>query len=1174
MKALDVATLPLSGTHLIEASAGTGKTFTLAHLYLRLIVERGLTVEQILVVTFTRAAVQELRTRLRQSIVDARAVLADPDSANGLLADLILPYRDKEGLAEQLEAAQLSMDQAAISTIHTFCTQLLSDNAFESSQLFDMQVEDRDSELQLLAVREYWRQHFLALSSADTQWVHRSLKSPAFLLAQIRILLSANAPQLLPAGSKSGYDKQAESVQATWQRLQKRWTEEGTEIHALVAQDANLNRGKIRVPTVAKAADWLDVAVASEALPGALPDMLKVFRDSHLQGCAKKDKQAPEHAFFLLIDELWDLLGPLAALRMSVELNSCAAFVAHWLVQHKAKLRLLSYEDLLHYAAAALDGQGGDALAERLRVKFPAALIDEFQDTDPRQYGIFSALYAGQGDLAWYMIGDPKQAIYSFRGADINTYLMAAAQSENSYTLGTNWRSTSAMVAAVNGLFGNTERPFALEGQVGFTPVDASGAKDDHVLLRGDEQQPALRLAELALGDDGKVLNKGAATTQAARITAALIAEQLQAGQDGKLYKGKAPLAPADIAVLVRSNRQGRMINEALAALDIASVVTGNDSIFASLQALNLCRLLQALAEPSNERLLLRVLASDLCGFAPGELLYLQQHDAQWQQHLEVFTRFALLLKRQGLLAALLALLAEYGTAARLRGQTGGERSLSNYLQLGELLQQAWQEQPDLDSLLVWLERHIESPKDAGDVAQLRLETDEKLVQIVTVHKSKGLEYPVVYLPYVWAARAPKSSDTVLCHTDKGPCLDLGSAQIDDHREQMQQESLAEDVRLLYVALTRAASQCTLIWGDVKGAELSAMARLMGQHGEKMAVGFSEMMQRWVAECPEAELIDTPEARPLSQVEHSETLIAEQGSRPPRPSWQISSYSALVRHAHGQASGQPASHAELPDHDAADPRRSPAEAPPTDLNSIMFFPRGAQAGTYLHYVFEHADFPSAQGPELQKLVEESLAAHGYADSWRTAVLSMMQEVLDTPLAPVSNCRLRDLSAADRLNEMNFHFPVPQLSCTALMQVLRQHGVIGEHEFLDFNTVKGYMTGFIDLIFRHEGQYFVLDYKSNHLGYTPEDYNSEALLGAMREHRYDLQYLMYTVALHRYLNTRIPDYHYEQHMGGSFYLFLRGMRPTDPAAPGIFYDKPPLDLILALDALFANEGAPA
>lgn len=1172
MKALDVMSLPLQGAHLIEASAGTGKTFTLAHLYLRLIVERDLNVEQILVVTFTRAAVQELRTRLRKIIVDAREVLRNPEGAEGLVADLLQPHLQVPNLAERLEAAQLSMDQASISTIHTFCMQLLSDNAFESGQLFDMQVADRDHELQLLAVQDYWRQHYLQLDNEAADWIYKSISSPDRLLAEIKPLLSANPPRLLPAGDSESYQRSFDDVSQRWSRLRQHWQDSGADIKALIDHSTALNGNKVRSGTVQKAADWLDVSTTDGALPSGFPDHLKVFRDSHLCASVKKGQSAPEHVFFKLIDELWDLLGPLSALRLASELNACASFVEVWLQEQKSKQRLMSYEDLLLYAAQALEGEGSDALAQRLRLQYPAALIDEFQDTDPRQYGIFSTLYADQEDLAWYMIGDPKQAIYSFRGADLNTYLRAASQTENQHTLGTNWRSTAPMVAAVNALFENTARPFAMtslvESQIQFLPVDAGGVGDEKGLFSPEGEQKALRIALLDNPEAVKPLNKSVASAQAARTTAALISQQLQAAQDGKLHLGDKPLLPAHIAVLVRSNRQGKQINDALSALGIASVVTGNDSIFTTHEATNLRRLLQALGEPASERLVLRVLACDLCGFKDGELLFLQGSDADWQKHSEIFVRLSILLQRQGLLAALLSLMAEYRTASRLRLLKGGERRLSNYLQLGELMQEAWQEQPDLDSLQAWLERHCDNPGAAGEVAQLRLETDEKLVQIVTVHKSKGLEYPLVYLPYAWSARAPKSSDRVKCQTANGHCIDLGSDRLDDHMELMRAEDLAEDVRLLYVALTRASAQCTVLWGDVSQAQRTAMARLLGQTDEKMAIGFAEGLCNWVDGCEQAELLGAVESKRLRNDESKAELKALSCAKPPRPSWQISSYSALVRKASG--------HAELPDYDAGDAgSKAPTEAPETDLDSIMFFPRGAQAGTFLHYLFEHADFSEPDEKVMQKLVDDSLAAHGYPDIWRKAVLSMMQQVLGAALSPVAGLHLRDLTPEHRLNEMGFHFPVPSLGCDALLRVLREYKVIGPQEFLDFDTVRGYMTGFVDLIFRFDDKYYVLDYKSNHLGYFAEDYHAQALQMAMQDHRYDLQYLMYTVALHRYLATRIPEYSYEEHMGGSFYLFLRGLRIDDESASGIFFDKPPIELIDALDQLFAaTQGAPA
>lgn len=1165
MKALDICQLPLSGTHLIEASAGTGKTFTLAHLYLRLIVERDLEVDKILVVTFTRAAVQELRTRLRQIIVEARQALQMPVPGEGLIAQILAPHRHEPDLARRLEAAQLSMDQASISTIHTFCAQLLGDNAFESGQLFDMQVEESDTELQLQAVQAYWRERYLALEPEQADWVYRALGSPAQLLGEVAPLLGANPPRLLPAADAEALARERLAARTLWDAVGRQWAAQRAELLEQLRGSSDLSRSKVQLRTIDKAAAWLDEQLAgAAALPGAVPEFLKVLRQPYLDASAKKGKQAPQHTFFVQFDQLLVALQPQAARQLAVALDSCARYVRRWLSERKAQLRVMAYDDLLLLAAEALRGEGAEALAERLRVQYPAALIDEFQDTDPRQYQIFSALYAGQPDLAWYMIGDPKQAIYSFRGADLNTYLQAVGRADQQHTLGTNWRSSGAMVGAVNALFAQAEEPFNVAagnaGRVVFTPVTAGSAVDDKPLVSQGRAAPALRLSLLP-GEDDKAITKGVATGLAARQAARLIVEQLGAGQRGELCIGAAPVQASDIAVLVRSNRQGVMMREALAAEGVASVLTGSDSIFASDEAEDLQRLLQALADPGAERPLSRVLVSKLGGLDDAQLLHLQGDDLAWREQCEGLRRYAELLRRRGVLAALLALMADQRCAARLRRERGGERCLSNYLQLGELLQEAWQQQPDLESLQAWLRQHREAPGGAGDIAQLRLETDQRLVQIVTVHKSKGLEYPLVYLPFAWAGSKGNSGERVSCRVDGEGCIDLGSETIDEHREQMQAERLAEDVRLLYVALTRSSHQCTVLWGDVSGAGETAMAHLLGQRGERVAAGFAEPFRQWIEELEWGESVAPGEGAAHLQDFPEPRLSARRGRRPPSPSWQMTSYTALVRHAGG--------HAELPDHDAADKRLAAEEAPPEpDLDSILFFPRGAQAGTLLHYIFENADFTRPEAALLSPLVGEALAGHGFADSWRTAVLRMLQEVLSAPLPPVPGLSLSRIANEDRLVEMGFHFPVPSLRDQSLVSLLREHGVLGAGETLEFDRVSGYLTGFVDLIFRFEGRFYILDYKSNHLGYREQDYNPQALQAAMREHRYDLQYLIYTVALQRYLRTRLRDFDYERHMGGSFYLFLRGVGAGDDSANGVFFDRPARELVDALDRLFS------
>gem|GEM_PF-6451482 len=502
--------------------------------------------------------------------------------------------------------------------------------------------------------------------------------------------------------------------------------------------------------------------------------------------------------------------------------------------------------------------------------------------------------------------------------------------------------------------------------------MEASGKTESKCLSVGGEPQPALRLAILSNEETDKPLTKSAASLDAAQMTAALIAEQLISENtiDGK------PLEPSHIAVLVRSHHHGKMIHAALAAQGIASVVTGKDSIFSTPEALTLKRLLHALHDPRDERAILRVLASDLCDFSPEQLLHLQSVDADWQTHVDTVMRLARLLPWRGILAVILELMTAYRSAATLQKRIGGERTLSNYLQLGELLQEQWQERPDLSHLQAWLEQMSEQP-DAGDVSQLRLETDQKLVQIVTVHKSKGLEYPVIYLPFVWAARKPNPKEGAKCLSKVGRCIDLGSEQFDEHVELMEAEELSEEMRLLYVALTRASAQVNLIWGDVKDANHTALASLLGQMGEKVDLGFAETCKAWVQDCEHAALVEVPDTVTLAASNESPVLVAKPFNNPPKPSWQVSSYSGLVRRAWG--------HPEMPDHDGSADVPAPSEPPEFDEGSIMFFPRGAQAGTFLHYIFEYADFCAGDSPETAKLVEDALAMHGYKDTWQAAV---------------------------------------------------------------------------------------------------------------------------------------------------------------------------------------------
>lgn len=654
------------------------------------------------------------------------------------------------------------------------------------------------------------------------------------------------------------------------------------------------------------------------------------------------------------------------------------------------------------------------------------------------------------------------------------------------------------------------------------------------------------------------------------------------------------PLQPGDIAVLVRNHAQGSEARAALAALGIGSVELSQASVFASADAAELECVLGAVLEPTRSGLLLAALATPLLGCDAAAIAAIGADDRLLAQRLDRFASYHEMWEQRGIGFLLRQLLADEDVSRRLLARADGERRLTNLLHLAELLHQAAQRLLAPEALLRWLQTQRGEAAAGGgsDATQLRLESDENLVQIVTIHKSKGLEYPLVFCPLLWDGRNRQrdGGDGLEYHADDGACVidfRCDEAIMEQARAAIGREQAAENLRLIYVALTRAAQRCYLVAGSyasqvgrnrsLKEGTRNLLNWMVAGAGMTAEQWFgaelqpAEIERAWQAlaqanlEIGLAPLPNTP-GRPLRQpLPAPDSLAARQLATPLPGGWRLGSFTLL---SHGAAPERAAS-----DHDAdavpppiMDATEAGADLPPDD---ILRFPRGPGAGDCLHAVFEAVDF--GQPRDWERAAARALRAHPQAGpdgeaGRQTMIVRMLRDVLATPLA--DGIRLQDIAPAQRLTELEFLLPAPRLGADALNELLRRAGY--DMPPLAFRDLSGYLHGFIDLVFEHGGRYYLLDWKSNHLGWRPQDYGRDALAAAMAAHRYHLQYLLYAVALQRHLRQRLPDYRYDRHFGGVLYLFVRGVRPDwrldDGSQAGVFFHRPDAATLAALDAL--------
>ncbi|RKR46083.1 exodeoxyribonuclease V subunit beta [Paraburkholderia sp. BL17N1] len=1209
---LDVFACSLDGVNQIEASAGTGKTWNICALYVRLLLEKNLNADQILVVTFTKAATAELHERIRGRLAELdRAIDLDDDGGDPFISRLfettLAPERGiaREDALKVVRRALRTFDQAAIHTIHAFCQRALQEAPFAAAMPFAFEMEADDAALRFEMAADFWREQVEPVAHAHpafAAWLVAKRAGPASLDEQLARRLKKPLAQLrwgkLDA-SGTGADPQAGFDAAC-----DLWHAERDAIVRLLAEAQDrLSKTSHKPDHVSAAiAAWTEYFAQGDCHAPPPKAALKLTA-SALKKATKVKFEPPEHAFF----EHAEALAAAVVAAEAAQRARWLSLVQTWLdyapaelVARKRTRRVVSFDDLLSNLYRALAAHPW--LADALRTRYPAALIDEFQDTDPLQFAIFSRIFAPAGPL--FLVGDPKQAIYSFRAADLHTYLAAREAASACYTLAVNQRSTAPIVEACNRLFEANQQAFVLEG-LDYQPVRA-GDRRRPPFSDPDASAGDFRIWTLPQGD--AALTKREAQREASEACAAEIVRLLRGAREGAVTIGDEPLAPGNIAVLVQTHKQGSLIKRVLAAWGVGSVELAQASVFATLDAEQIERVLAAVDTPGDLRRLRAALATDWLGLDAAALWRLEQvadapsvaddpaHAADAMGWVERFLRYRTLWHERGFAVMWRTLMRELRVAQRLVAAADGERRLTNVNHLAELVQARAATQPGIAPTLRWLA--AQRTQGGGEDAQLRLESDRNLVQIVTVHKSKGLEYAVVFCPFLndGGLREPPSSglpDAREYHDDMGDAV-LHYGCDDEEAEHASRyavrEQAAERARLAYVALTRAVYRCYLVAGTYQSSRSTKESRRSVLNW--LVAGEGHEFGDWLAEPPDEAALSArwqalaggPIAlaalpRPARRVpleslqDRSARMQARANRRPLRDQWRMASFSGLI--AAGSKSEE--THAPVeevrPDHDEIADALVVAPTPTPQATAyaeddILAFPRGAAAGDCLHRMFELADFtePHTWTDAIRGALRErpAPAVPELAARLPAMMHNLLRDVVTTELQP--GMTLAKLNPRRRLNELEFLFAAPSLDFPALRELLIEHGY--PDVALEPGVLRGFVKGFIDMIVEYDGRFWIVDWKSNHLGDTAADYAAAPLEAAMASHAYHLQALLYTVALHRYLRTRVRDYSYDTHIGGYLYLFVRGVRPhwRDADGPaGVHMRRPAFELVALLDA---------
>ncbi|TRX56780.1 exodeoxyribonuclease V subunit beta [Thalassomonas sp. M1454] len=1205
-KPLQAQLLPLYGKHLIEASAGTGKTYNITRIYLRMLLERKISTENILVMTFTKAATEEIRGRIDEFLRNTLANWSELTKNENDEFFYLLGQKVTATEAKVLiKSALLNLDEAAIYTIHGFCKRVLSQQAFASGMNFNAKMEADDNEIVEQATQDYYR---LLAQSEDVDRYKMFVEywpTPDDFISKFKSLLyDEHLPNIT----------NEQSLIRSFAALATKAKQDILSAEALIYSELIDNKkGKTRETRVAEfeqlMIDLTELSLANfsvEQLEQSSFDF-KFINGPRYKTSADKDKLKVSFAaceqLAKKLKGIGNALPKIASYELVVE---AVKAIKNKVFEQKSLLSMLNFDDLIsNLERALINEQKSDdkPLTNALIEQYPIALIDEFQDTDQKQFSILRQLYfsSEQGlndehkNTALYLIGDPKQAIYGFRGGDIFTYLSAGKKVDQQWMMDTNWRSASNMIAGYNQLFYGqaTAQHSELENQISdvdvfgfginYLPVKPSPVADKEQLVEQSSEHnfKALQFIDFNAPDDylhhGYIKNDYRAAIAdwiAGEISRLLTSTQLVNADSANLVKA------GDIAILVRDGREADVIKTGLNKLGLASVYKSQKSkLFASDIAKDFVVVLNAIINAEDDRAFITALAGPYFAFNSERLFKVQNDEREWEDLRNQFNQLGLTWFKRGFMAMALNLLHNHYPGAL----KDNERKLTNIIHLFEVLQTTSQRLKQPQELLAYLVEQCQNP--AQSEAELRLESDADLIQIITQHGSKGLEYPIVFVPFATSHKNPVKfakvdKEVLRYHDDEGE-LKVHLGENDDGRARMASEGYAEDIRLLYVAITRAKHRCYLACYKSQDYHLSPLGQTL-----KMPVkgDFTQALQPLIDAAPSAIAVHTLQGDEFTGIAYVAKQSEEEHSCADfkgkiERDWWLSSFSALTRNIiHGGKTERDR------DIDLVN------LAAPLKKDVIRFaFEKGARTGNLLHDIFERIDFtnPNWQQHAMVNLTKFGSLPENFSSEDVFAWLN------DTLQAPLNNqgLALNTLSQSATLREAEFYFPMEHVDVVRLKKVLQQfrqslcqQGLLSKaqlaqvnHDLPAFGHLKGMMHGFIDLIFVDSGKYFVSDYKSSHLGDDFANYSPESLAEHVVANFYDLQFLIYSLALHRYLQTRIDDYAIESHFGGVYYLYLRGMTSNNQGVNnanearyyGVFYQSLTKDILEQLDAIFSG-----
>lgn len=1329
VKPLDVGDMPLFGQQIIEASAGTGKTFNITRIFLKLLLEKCAPVEKILIVTFTKAATEELKGRIAAQTNELLHQLTHssekieplfieiianiPDSAmssdnnssskpritakSHSEAEVLARFeQNKKQAIVLLKKASLCLDEASIFTIHSFCQRVIKQTAFMRQQDFSPEIIQSSTQYSIEAVQDWFRRN---QTHAGVIEVLKSLglAKPSDFYITFRGAIEGYKPISLIPEVDTGFKEEIsqlntklEEVLSSLNERKKQFIAENLtavcslikshreEIYSILNEQSDVGMkasfeaiekwlftDHVLLEAKSKFTKPLKITIAKKYLSSLgdkelindtakqfvdLGELLAYFNEQNIDALklaksientqlpklyANTQNQEKQAQYSLLKEAIEEI-------RVSIQ-------------QKKEKLGVIDHDDTIYQLASAIE-QNNETLINHIQYNYPFALIDEFQDTDSAQFSIFSKCYPKDSkEYLLLMIGDPKQAIYGFRGGDINTYLNAYQQATHKYSMQHNYRSSQAMIDAYNVLFYGqsilgpqhsieslkSKLPFSQQNQADLAlqqptqneiavhdqnalfaqevfgehinyPWIYPGKSDKDKSKTGlsDEKQGALifQVNQTVQQQDIEFyesLKSPRSKYKAEQARAVALEIRRLCGQ-AKINGNKVELK--DIAVLIAAKGEAETMRKALNECNIPSVyLSSKTNIFESNEAKSLLIALDGILNVNHNTKFFRALSTDLLGKGPSDLIEFQENNQAFDSAKQSLFELRKIWERSGVFVLINHLLKRH---YKLRSNaTTNERVVTNYMHLAELLNAQSKITDHAYQLLNWLQKQIPVPNDdqesdTNEENYQRVESDDELVKIVTLHGSKGLEYPIVFIPF--AGFDPKNyTSKHLCQfsslqgdsDSKRLLVQIGTDKAAENAQKKEWEE--EQMRLLYVGITRAVHRCYLGIGRYHLFQTSPLHSLLSkqiieqQDKAKLLSGdqskedkkhLSETFLKIINSMSEKEprvfhldqyenTNDLPSIENQSELNKLEHAVSAEFYGNTDSVWQLSSFSKVSKQS---------THVDLHDKGKSDDTDK-EKTPVADQLPLRFtIQRSADTGNLLHNILEDHDFSEGNTLHIDETNEHLSYYLSSNRACDPAQLNLwLNEIISTPLPSVTGdntevlCSLNQLKSAHILKEPEFYFPLGSVKTSALASLMRTHReeVSGKNalpfsiKHIDLN---GMMHGFIDLLFEHNGKFYVADYKSNHIGNHPEDYQHQHMCSAIQSHLYDLQYLIYSWALDRFLTHKLGEkYARETHFGGVYYLFLRGMSPEFPLGTGIYKAKLSTLIWQELDKVFDN-----